>query len=156
MKEVERTGMKYGRRWLLAWVIVALAGSCSEPEKPKDTLFEKVDPKVSNVAFENKLTFSNEFNIYTYRNFYNGGGVALGDINNDGLIDIYFTGNLEPNRLFLNKGNFVFEDITEKAGVAGTRSWSTGVSMADVNGDGWLDRSEERRVGKGWRLRWGE
>lgn len=139
MKEVERTGMKYGRRWLLAWVIVALAGSCSEPEKPKDTLFEKVDPKVSNVAFENKLTFSNEFNIYTYRNFYNGGGVALGDINNDGLIDIYFTGNLEPNRLFLNKGNFVFEDITEKAGVAGTRSWSTGVSMADVNGDGWLD-----------------
>src|SRR5690606_4580558 len=134
-----RTGMKYGRRWLLAWVIVALAGSCSEPEKPKDTLFEKVDPKVSNVAFENKLTFSNEFNIYTYRNFYNGGGVALGDINNDGLIDIYFTGNLEPNRLFLNKGNFVFEDITEKAGVAGTRSWSTGVSMADVNGDGWLD-----------------
>lgn len=102
-------------------------------------LFQKISSDSTGVSFTNKLEFSQEFNIYTYRNFYNGGGVGLGDINNDGLIDIYFNGNQLPNKLYLNKGNFKFEDITEKAGVAGTKSWSTGVSMADVNGDGWLD-----------------
>jgi hypothetical protein len=113
---------------------------CGEREHaPENTLFTLVQESQSGVSFTNKLTFTNEFNIYTYRNFYNGGGVALGDINNDGLIDIYFTGNQVPNKLFLNKGKFRFEDITEKAGVAGTQTWSTGVAMADVNGDGLLD-----------------
>jgi len=91
------------------------------------------------VNFINTLEFDQEFNIYTYRNYYNGGGVGIGDINNDGLVDIYFTSNLGLNKLYLNKGNFHFDDITEKAGVAGTKAWSTGVCMADVNGDGWLD-----------------
>ncbi len=91
------------------------------------------------VKFSNTLTFSQEFNIYTYRNFYNGGGVGMGDVNNDGLIDLYFTGNQVDNKLYLNRGDFRFEDITNQAGVAGTRAWSTGVSMADVNGDGWVD-----------------
>jgi enediyne biosynthesis protein E4 len=103
------------------------------------TLFESIDKNISGIDFVNALKFDNKFNIYTYRNFYNGGGVAIGDINNDGLMDIYFTANQLPNRLYLNQGNFVFQDITEQAGVKGMRAWSTGVSMADVNGDGWLD-----------------
>lgn len=117
-----------------------LAAGCdsgsSDSEKP---LFNKIDAEVSGVNFLNKLEYDDEFNIYTYRNFYNGGGVALGDVNNDGLIDIYFTGNRVANKLYLNKGNWQFEDITESAGVGGTRAWSTGVSMADVNADGFLD-----------------
>ncbi len=120
-------------------IISAFNFSCTQQELKKPTLFQKISSDSTGVSFTNKLEFSQEFNIYTYRNFYNGGGVGLGDINNDGLIDIYFNGNQLPNKLFLNKGNFKFEDITERAGVAGTKSWSTGVSMADVNGDGWLD-----------------
>ena len=102
-------------------------------------LFTSLHSDHTGVTFANNLPFDKDFNIYTYRNYYNGGGVALADINNDGLIDVYLTGNISPNRLYLNKGNFKFEDITEKAGVAGTKAWSTGVSMADVNGDGLID-----------------
>ena len=93
----------------------------------------------SGLIFENKLDYTENLNPYTYRNFYNGGGVALGDINNDGLIDVYFTGNIVDNKLFLNKGNFKFVDITSKAGVACTNVWSTGATFADINGDGYLD-----------------
>jgi enediyne biosynthesis protein E4 len=108
-------------------------------EKTSDTLFTKMESSETGIDFENNLTFDQNFNIYTYRNFYNGGGVAMGDIDKDGLIDVYLTANQGPNKLFRNLGNFKFEDVTEKAGVAGTKAWSTGVSMADVNGDGWLD-----------------
>lgn len=93
----------------------------------------------SNIDFKNTLKFTNDYNPYTYRNFYNGGGVGIGDINNDGLLDIYFTGNLVSNKLYLNKGDLVFEDITQKAGVACDGVWSTGVNFVDVNGDGFLD-----------------
>src|SRR4030095_8015221 len=82
---------------------------------------------------------STDLNIIAYEYFYNGGGVAAGDINNDGLIDLYFTGNMVENKLYLNKGNMVFEDITRQAGVAGHEGWKTGVVMADVNGDGLVD-----------------
>jgi hypothetical protein len=108
-------------------------------EQEKDYLFNAVDPKVSKLNFINELKETDEFGILYYLYFYNGGGVAVGDINNDGLPDIYFTGNQVPNKLFLNKGNMEFEDITEKAGVAGASDWNTGVTMADVNGDGLLD-----------------
>ncbi|NJB85190.1 hypothetical protein GGR26_000935 [Lewinella marina] len=101
--------------------------------------FEALPPDVSGVRFANTLDFDEDFNIYTYRNFYNGGGVALGDVNNDGLTDIYLSGNRVANRLFLNRGDLAFEDVTESAGVGGEAAWSTGVTMADVNADGWLD-----------------
>lgn len=114
--------------------------ACDGPgEQPKAPLFEKVDASGSGVNFLNKLEYDNKFNVFTYRNFYNGGGVAMGDVNNDGLLDIYFTGNRVSNKLYINKGDFQFEDATEAAGVGGSRAWSTGVSLADVDGDGWLD-----------------
>src|SRR5712675_3173116 len=106
----------------------------------KGTLFENLSPSTTHINFENKLENKHLFNILYYLYFYNGGGVATGDINNDGLPDIYFTANSKGNnKLYLNKGNFEFEDITAKAGVAGTADWCTGVTMADVNGDGLLD-----------------
>ena len=118
--------------------------SCNEESKKESTttkepLFSLLTPEESGVDFVNYVENQKNFNIFKYRNFYNGGGVAIGDINNDGLPDIYLTGNMETNRLYLNKGNMQFEDITEKAGVAGNKPWSTGVTMADINADGLLD-----------------
>ena len=117
--------------------------SCSKEnsftQKTDSKLFTRIDPQSSGIDFINEVIDGEKFNILTYRNFYNGGGVAIGDINNDSLPDIYFTANQKRNKLYLNKGNFVFEDITQKAGVGGTKPWSTGVTMADVNGDGFLD-----------------
>lgn len=102
------------------------------------SLFELMDDSTG-IEFNNTLSYTEEFNPYTYRNFYNGAGVSLGDINNDGLIDIYFTGNIVNNKLFLNKGNWKFEDITDSAGVACPQIWSTGSTFVDINGDGLLD-----------------
>jgi hypothetical protein len=102
-------------------------------------LFTLLDSTKTGINFVNMVVDGEKFNIYTYRNYYNGAGVAIGDINNDSLPDLYFTANQRKNKLYLNKGNFVFEDITDKAGVGGTMAWSTGVTMADVNDDGFLD-----------------
>ena len=93
----------------------------------------------SGITFANNITESESQNIFTYEYMYNGAGVAIGDVNNDGLPDVFFTANQLPNQLYLNKGNLKFEDITEAANVAGKPGWKTGVSMADVNGDGLLD-----------------
>lgn len=91
------------------------------------------------IDFANNIHNTKDFNILTYRNFYNGGGVAIGDINNDGLADVFFTANMGSNKLYLNKGNWNFEDISQKAGIEEKEDWSTGVVLADINGDGWLD-----------------
>ena len=102
-------------------------------------LFVKHAAEETGIAFENTLTETKDLSILDYLYFYNGGGVAIGDINNDSLPDIYFSGNQVKNKLYLNKGNLQFDDITEKAGVAGNSSWNTGAIMGDVNGDGLLD-----------------
>lgn len=114
-----------------------LSACQKEPDKPKR--FELLAAEKTGIDFKNSLNPTKEFNILEYLYYYNGGGVAAGDINNDGLVDLYFTANQASNKLYLNKGNFQFEDITDKAGVAGTGTWSSGVTMADVNGDGYLD-----------------
>ncbi|WP_286755014.1 VCBS repeat-containing protein [Roseivirga sp. UBA838] len=131
----------FRKKTLLAYTLLALGFSAcqNKPEESQTPRFTLMEAENTGFQFENKLTYDSEFNIYTYRNFYNGGGVSIGDINNDGLPDIYMTANQLPNRLFLNKGNFQFEDITESSGTAGQRAWSTGVTMVDVNADGLLD-----------------
>ncbi|HZI40552.1 MAG TPA: VCBS repeat-containing protein [Gemmatimonadaceae bacterium] len=121
-----------------ALVVVALAG-CKRATPPATALFERLLPSRTGLSFVNRLPEDSSFNILNYLYYYNGGGVAVGDINNDGLPDLYFTSNLGPNRLYLNKGNYHFEDITARAGVADSIGWKTGVTMADVNGDGYVD-----------------
>lgn len=104
-----------------------------------DTLFREVPPSESGVAFANMLDEEAPFNIIEYLYYYNGGGIAIGDVNNDSLPDLYFTANQGPNALYLNRGDLQFEELAVSAGVAGKPGWSTGVTMADVNADGWLD-----------------
>ncbi len=112
--------------------------SCSDTAK-KDQLFELLTPKETGLKFSNDLSYDRDFNVYKYRNFYNGGGVAIGDVNNDGLVDVYLTANQIENKLFINKGDFKFDDITESSGTGGHQSWSTGVTMVDIDADGFLD-----------------
>jgi hypothetical protein len=114
-----------------------LACRSSQPAEP--TLFQLLPSSQTGITFVNEVKDTRTFNIFNYRNFYNGGGVAIGDINNDGRPDIFFTANQGSNRLYRNDGNWKFRDITDKARVAGIHKWHTGVTMADVNGDGWLD-----------------
>ncbi len=135
-----------GSRQLLLWLLLAAltlaASSCQhtpEGTGPANARFTAMPAKHTGVAFANTLDEAPAFNIINYLYYYNGGGVAVGDVNNDGLPDLYFTANLTGNRLYLNKGNLQFEEVTETAGVAGTIGWTTGTTMADVNQDGWLD-----------------
>lgn len=132
-------------RSILPFFTLVILISCTHPEKDTTntttgaTLFTTMPALETGIDFRNDLVYDKEFNVYRYRNFYNGGGVAMGDIDNDGLQDLFFTSNMGQNRLYRNLGNFKFENISDKAGVTGKGSWSTGVSMADVNGDGWTD-----------------
>jgi len=113
--------------------------SCTTKEESSKTLFTKLNSKTTHIDFKNEITNTKDLNIFKYRNFYNGGGVAIGDINNDGLSDVFFSANIKKNKLYLNQGDFKFQDITEKASIEGINNWSTGVVMVDINADGWLD-----------------
>ncbi len=122
-------------KYSLLCSILFLLFSCKQ--KPSNTLFSEITD--SKINFVNTLTESKEFNVFKYRNFYNGGGVATGDLNNDGLPEVFFTANQGANKLYLNKGNLQFEDISTKAGFGDKKQWSTGVVFVDINADGWLD-----------------
>ncbi|MEO1626812.1 MAG: FG-GAP-like repeat-containing protein [Bacteroidota bacterium] len=119
--------------------VLLLFFACSTEEKSPQKLFQQLPSSRTGIDFVNQVENTEDFNIFSYRNFYNGGGVAIGDVNKDGLADVYFTNNMGKNKLYLNKGDFQFEDISESAGVEGSKGWSTGVVMVDINGDDWLD-----------------
>ena len=140
---------------LVLGLLVLLFPSCDNKE---DTLFEKVSASQTNVTFKNSLDEAPDFNVLKYGYFYNGGGVAAADFNNDGLTDLYFTGNLNANKLYLNKtepgsGKLTFDDVTEQAGVGAAEGWNTGVSVVDINADGWLDLYVCRSAASDTRLR---
>ena len=123
---------------LFSLFLIILLFSCNNSIN-KNSLFELLDNQSTGINIINEIETTRDLHVFRYRNFYNGGGVSIGDVNNDGLADVYLTINRGPNKLYLNKGDFKFEDITESAGVAGTKQWSTGVVMVDINSDGFLD-----------------
>ena len=132
------------RAFILGLLVLCFASACNDTttkdEGPKGmSLFTPLTSAETGIDFNNLVENQKDFNVFKYRNFYNGGGVAIGDVNNDGLPDIYMTANMEPNKLYINKGGFQFEEISASAGVQGDKPWSTGVLMVDVNNDGFLD-----------------
>lgn len=136
--------MKYihGTLKVLGVFLLCLSIGCinkSDNQELRNVGFEEIKAKQSGLDFSNTITISDTFNYNTFPYIYMGGGVGLGDINNDGLTDVYLTGNMEPNKLYLNKGDMKFEDISSDLPIAGDDRWYTGVTMVDINTDGWLD-----------------
>src|SRR6267378_1496087 len=132
----------FGTR-LVVGVCANLLAGCARrgdpaPPPPGGHLFTRLPSSQTGVRFENRLTDTHDLNVFTYRNYYNGGGVALGDLTGDGLPEIVLTSNLGGTRLYLNEGKFRFRDVTAEAGLH-SPGWTTGVTLADVNGDGRLD-----------------
>ena len=128
--------------YLIISIILAGCKGSSDKGEPVERrlLFTLLDPKETGITFQNTLTEGLNTNILMYEYFYNGGGVAAGDFNNDGLVDIYFTSNMSDNKFYLNKGNMKFEDITLPSHAGGRPGpWKTGVNAVDINADGKLD-----------------
>ena len=124
------------RLQVFSFFLSLLAFACGKQDRK---LFEKLSSADTGIDFTNSITETREHNVFTYQYYYNGNGVAIGDVNNDGLADVFVTGNQTASKLFINEGNFHFKDITQKAGVAGNNGWRTGANMVDINGDSLLD-----------------
>jgi hypothetical protein len=130
---LERTGIR------LILLIFFLAAAWVSRSQKNATLFRMLPAIQTGITFKNTITENDKLNILNEAYIYNGGGVAIGDFNNDGLMDIYFAGNMVSNKLYLNRGSLKFQDITATAGAGGEGKWCTGVSVIDINADGWLD-----------------
>ncbi len=120
-------------------LIICLLISTLNSWSQSNTLFKLLPSSETGITFKNTITESDSFNILNQANIYNGGGVGIGDFNKDGLMDIYLAGNMVSNKLYLNKGNLKFDDVTDAAGVSGDHHWCTGVAVVDINNDGWPD-----------------
>lgn len=139
-----RSGQGPGRSRLVTAALLAVGGllgtGCTDPIAPTTSeRFVAVPADAAGIDFRNDLPYSDTLNPYTYKSFYNGGGAALGDLDNDGRLDVLLTGNLVDNGVYLNRGDWHFEDVTEASGLAGKEAWTSGATLADVDGDGWLD-----------------
>ena len=126
------------KNFLFLCAFLFLIISCGE-QKNKKTVFKNLNPEQTGIHFSNNIIENDTMNYTTFPYMYMGGGISIGDINNDGLEDVFFTGNMTSNKLYLNKGNLQFEDISESSGTKGDNSWYTGTTMVDINNDGWLD-----------------
>ena len=124
-----------GKKFILVLTFMLVLMGCEE----KANLFSQISPGKTGIVFSNRIIENDTMNILDFEYIYNGGGVALGDFNNDNLVDVYFTGNTTKNQLYLNRGDFKFEEVTDKAGVDGKGQWCTGASLVDINNDGLLD-----------------
>ncbi len=133
--------MLYHRHKLLLVILFIFCISCQSKKKagPDDGLFQLMPSSQTGITFNNKVKDDGDYNDFNYRNFYNGGGVAIGDVNNDGKPDIFFTSNQGECKLYINEGNWKFKDVTAGSGLNKYHRWHTGVTMVDINGDGWLD-----------------
>ncbi|MFZ1255028.1 MAG: VCBS repeat-containing protein, partial [Saprospiraceae bacterium] len=128
-------------QWMLFGLVGMYFTSCKNDNtiNPTGKLFSLKTPPETGVQFNNKLTETKELNAFKFNYMYNGAGVGIGDINNDGLQDLYFVGNQVPDKLYLNKGNLRFEDISESSGIAAFGGWKNGITFVDINQDGYLD-----------------
>ena len=123
---------------LIVLLFVFVSG-CNDQTRQSNVLFEVLDEKRTGLSFGNKVTITNDFNMFNYMYFYNGAGVGAGDFNNDGLTDLFFASNQSRNTLYLNKGKLTFTDVTHEAQIPDDKGWSTGISVVDINNDGLLD-----------------